>query len=195
MRAIAATMAATAMGLALAGPARADGPYYEPTVDPPVDIISGHLINGTLSGVLPASDLPPLEDFVHIILHANAGDLITVDTNGSLADPALTISRDVAEDGIFVGDMPGPGLDLTMLAFDQDSGVGLNALVQFSAPYTGEYLASISETRGRFLAWTLNVTGSTFAAPGVPEPGAAALLGIGLLGVWLHRRAADHRRA
>ena len=137
------------------------GHFYGDTPgDPAVDAISGQLATGTLSGLLPASAPQPNEGSVHIVVFANAGDNITVDTIGSDADPGLALNTDVAQDGIFVGDLPN-GVDLTLIDSDDDSAGGLNSEISFVAPYTGQYLLSISEIDGDAMNWVMNVSGST----------------------------------
>ncbi len=157
------------MMLCVAGLASA-GHFYgsSGSNDPPIDVINGTLFgNGTIAGTLAAGLPQPNENFDHVVFFANAGDSITVDTNGSTADSGLAILEDTTKDGIFVGDAPpNVGTELTFL-FSNDSGGGGsdNSLINFSATYTGAYLASIAEQSGGEMEWFVNVSGSTFVPP------------------------------
>lgn len=162
-------------GALLACTAANAGHFYGQSGDPAVDVIYASMTNGTLTGFLPASAPQPNEDFLHVVLFANAGDVLTVDTNGSDADTGLAINFDVLLDGIFVGDVPLTDLALTFS--NDDGGIGLDSLISFTATYTGAYLVSIAEISGGALNWQLNISGSTFSVP-APMPIGLALMGL-----------------
>ncbi|WP_334187105.1 PEP-CTERM sorting domain-containing protein [Noviherbaspirillum sp.] len=160
--------------------------------DPPVSHINGTLFgNGSVNGFLAGGQSQPFEPHDFVVFTANAGDALSVFLNGPNRDAGLSVLFDIERDGIFVGDAVGSNLQF---AFFNDDGLGnLDSLINFIAPYTGQYLAGIAEISGRDMAWTLGVNGSNFVANQVPEPATVSLLALGLLGFAASRRRSAKR--
>jgi hypothetical protein len=76
-----------------------------------------------------------------------------------------------------------------ILAQDDDSGGGLNSLINFNITQTGDYFAALRGFGNSQYNYQLLITGLS-ATPGVPEPAAWALMiaGFGLVGGAVRRR-------
>lgn len=133
---------------------------------------------GSYSGALTAAGT--LDWF---LFQANAGDVVTIETlvTPGQFDTGLSLVQGL----VAAGD--GPINTFTILAEDDDSGVGFLSLITFGITTTGGYSITLGGFSNGTGNYTVSLSGNT--AGTVPEPASVALVGLSAVGLlWSRRR-------
>lgn len=125
-----------------------------------------------LTGFRESSPVNGFNDYFRF--DATAGDALTIQVNAiGGGDPLIQL-------------LDGAG---NFITFDDDSGGGLNSLINYTATATGNYFLGVRGFSNSVYSYELVVTGLT-ASAGVPEPATWGLmiLGFGAVGGAMRRR-------
>jgi hypothetical protein len=153
------TLAAVGAVVALAAPAANATHGTAPTVDS----IDGSGA-GTFVGTLSAVDTADWYTFFGV-----AGTVVTIAMNAQFNawDPFLTLYRPPSPPGFpAAGDLRA---SYTLVASDDDSGPGVNSLIQLVLPATGWYVVAAESFAG-FGVYTLTISGSVFTSSPFSQP-------------------------
>lgn len=105
---------------------------------------------------------------------ANQGDSVTIETTAATFDTHLALYQVLGVPA--VGDNRN---SYTLIASDDDGGVGLLSLISVPSLTAGNYIVAVEEFGGSGGSYTLSISGNVTAiSSAVPEPASIALFGV-----------------